>query len=1320
MGETLNLQFYRRENGSFEIRVKESWSGHSVRGDFAPLYNAKQLRTLLKKLNTQEVGEHELIEIGHRLFLALCGTPAISSAPALPLPPVISGTTGNQGLTPGTKADGSAEHSVQAMLRSVIQRTLRRRGTVALTLIFSEGCEEFIGYPWELLHNGEHFLLVSGIFTLTRALLLPDLPAQAELPVYPPLRLLYIGASPIDLPPLELETSFESLWRGLLPLIEERQLEVDRLEPPTYDELVRYLNSNGGAGSFNDRDNTLPCYAVHFDGHGAFGRLCSADDCDELNDIDARVCRACKRSLGKAPAQTFLCFCDKEGRNHYISTESLRELFVSTDVRLAVFCACGTAHYVEDRQRQERRAAVDASLAMALVRAQVPAVVAMPFSIQDNLSPTFMYHFYDAIAAGRTLEEALERSRQAMLPIKVPAWFVPVLYRHVVEGQIGPVPLLASENEPQTPEHPLAHMRATSTFVGREREIQELSAFLEGAVRGDGRRSRPVTHHLALTGQTGIGKSELAFEVARRNAGKFPGGIIGISLQTGKTLGDAFIEMMHSLHVHSKSMNTVDVSQCERAVLNAYRGLANRDLACLLLLDGFEEIEQSPEIGQWYRFLCALPEHVIVLLTSRSNPSSIATLEGATCRWYEYAVGKMESEDILKLFTALAASSGLDERIHLIEPHQQGILREIATLLDGYPLGAQLIFGAARTIHGRIFTPEAATRSLEEVREELREAPPEGMSEQLEIAYHRLSPAAQQLLPYLSAFKLPFSHQQIETLFSPEISEKARAFKRLELEPNLQRLPEVDATAMRMSVVDIPPELAKNRRTARDELVRSSFIQFDGRVYTIHTQVRHFALAHLEKEERNKVHRAVAAYYSSQPQPSPDEWFAAFEHLEDAGEAQDLHMAVHLLVRASRALRSRGHAAALRTMLRRAESYTLSFGDAAGEARVQFCLGVILGQLGKYAEALGCLTRSLNLHRQLHERDEEAWTLHELAVLFREEGQYGQASQHAQDALRLFREVGDVRGEASTQVVLGDVSRGHGYYFDALGHFERALSTFRSLQNDEGYATALRGRGTVHEALGKYAEALADHEESLRLFSSLGERIEQAWVMANQAAVYLALARFDRAKTLCAEALAIFRGHGDRRGEGWALRLLGNVTHKQGSNGDARAYYSQSLAIFNDLGDRVDSARVMNLQGAVALAEGEYLDAKELYEQARTLAEAQEARQVVGRALRGMGDVASALRHFADAERYYAEADIIAQMLDVPAERFEVLYRRGHLYAAQEHYQQALETWVQALSQDHRIDHPERQEHEASIATFVSEHHLEENYAALRSQYGLS
>ncbi|MGH2494338.1 MAG: tetratricopeptide repeat protein [Ktedonobacteraceae bacterium] len=1297
MGETLNLQFGSREDGSFELQVKESWSGHSVKGDFIPPYSSRQLASLLRKLNALESDDQELREIGRRLFQALCGA-----------------TTSD--ISPRT----SVEHSVQAMLRGVIQRTLRRRGTVALTLSFAAGCDEFVAYPWELLHNGEHFLLASGIFTLTRALLRPDLPSQCELPVYPPLRVLYIGSSPSNCIPLETEQSFESLQRGLSSLIEEGQLELNRLEPPTFDELVRYLNFAGGASAFEDQETTLPCYVIHFDGHGAFGRLCPAEDCDEMNDADARKCAGCQTPLGKVKPQTYLCFCDDEGRNRYIGTASLRELFVSTDVRLAVFSACETARLEENGHHKHRRAAVDATLATALVMAQVPAVVAMPFSLQDDLSPIFTYHFYDAVAHGRTLEEALARARQAMLPIKQYSWFVPVLYRHVVEGEEGPVPLLAGRDEAQEPDRPLSHLSATSTFVGREREIEELSSWLEETVRGTSKRMKPRIHHLALTGPAGIGKSELAFEMARRNVEKFPGGIIGLSLQGGKALGEALLEIAHSLHIHQKAMNTVDVAHCERTVLNAFRGLANRDLTCLLLLDGFEEVQQNAEVGNWYRFLCALPEQVIVMLTSRSNPSTIAALEGAACRWYEYPVGKMASADILKLFAELAAGSGLDERIHLSEPNQQAILQEICTLLDGYPLGAQLIFGTARPIHGKVYAPEAATRSLEEVRDELREALPEGMWALLDIAYRRLSPPAQLLLPYLAAFKLPFSHQQIVMLVAPESPASARAFGRMEHEHYLQANQQEATDAGLVAAFDIPTELARSWRAARDELVQTSFLQFDGRVYTIHAQVRHFALSHLSQEERRRVHRVVAAYYSSLPQPSPEEWFAAFEHLEDAGEAQDLHKAIHLIVRAANALHARGYASSLRVILRRAEAHALSLGDLSGEGQVQYCLGAILRQLGKYAEALGCLTRSLTLHRQQRERDEEAWALFELAMLFREQGQYAQAEQHAQMAIRLFREVNDPRGIAWMQTVQGEVSRGHGYYYDALGHFELALAAFRSLPNEEGYPWTLRDRGTVYEALGNYAEATVDYEESLHLFNSLGSRFGQAWVLTDQSAIALDYADFQRAVAACNEALTIFREQGAKRGEAWTLHRLAEIARKQHCYSDARAYCDSSLALFNDLGDRVDAARIINALGAISLAEAEYAEAKEYFEHARAIAHEQESRQIEGRALRGLGDVARLMRQFGEAERYYGEADAIARRLDTPVDRCAVLHRQGQLHEMQGHDKEALTAWVEALFQDRRQGHPERLEHELRVARFVEEHHLEDMFAELRQQYGLN
>src|SRR5205085_10839808 len=137
-------------------------------------------------------------EIGHRLFLALY-TPK----------------------TARTTHDEHSSSSIQAILRTSIQRILRGHGTIALTLSFAPGCEELIRYPWELLYNGEHFLLASGVFTLTRTLLNPDTSTESELPVSPPIRLLYIGASPIDRPHLETERSFEALKRGLARLIED-------------------------------------------------------------------------------------------------------------------------------------------------------------------------------------------------------------------------------------------------------------------------------------------------------------------------------------------------------------------------------------------------------------------------------------------------------------------------------------------------------------------------------------------------------------------------------------------------------------------------------------------------------------------------------------------------------------------------------------------------------------------------------------------------------------------------------------------------------------------------------------------------------------------------------------------------------------------------------------------------------------------------------------------------------------------------------------------------------------------------------------------
>src|SRR5919108_5819551 len=116
MGETLNLLFRSRDDGTYELQVKENWSGRTVTGSFVPPFESSQLTKLHKKLNNLDSSLNDLRGIGQRLFLALCGSES-----------------------PGTSRRELSEQSVQSMLRSVIQRTLRRRGTVALTFGFTPG-----------------------------------------------------------------------------------------------------------------------------------------------------------------------------------------------------------------------------------------------------------------------------------------------------------------------------------------------------------------------------------------------------------------------------------------------------------------------------------------------------------------------------------------------------------------------------------------------------------------------------------------------------------------------------------------------------------------------------------------------------------------------------------------------------------------------------------------------------------------------------------------------------------------------------------------------------------------------------------------------------------------------------------------------------------------------------------------------------------------------------------------------------------------------------------------------------------------------------
>ncbi|MHC2842897.1 CHAT domain-containing protein [Bradyrhizobium diazoefficiens] len=149
----------------------------------------------------------------------------------------------------------------------------------------------------------------------------------------------------------------------------------------------------------------------HFSGHGEFIREMTSQE-----------------------GQGALLFADAAGEAFPVSSTKLAELLKSKGVRLAVLGACEGG----------RRDGINmwSGVAAALLRVGIPAVVAMQYSIDDNLAAAFMTAFYQSLVAGSLIDEAVAIGRAA---IRIKAadskpeirdWGVPVLYLRSPGGAV--------------------------------------------------------------------------------------------------------------------------------------------------------------------------------------------------------------------------------------------------------------------------------------------------------------------------------------------------------------------------------------------------------------------------------------------------------------------------------------------------------------------------------------------------------------------------------------------------------------------------------------------------------------------------------------------------------------------------------------------------------------------------------------------------------------------------------------------------------------------------------------------------------------------
>jgi hypothetical protein len=135
-------------------------------------------------------------------------------------------------------------------------------------------------------------------------------------------------------------------------------------------------------------------------------------------------------SLGEQGLAGVLHLENGQGGVEFVSAAQLGILLNRSGIRLVVLNTCEKTRLAIDPLR---------SIASSLIRAQVPAVIAMQFSISERAARAFAVEFYKALSEGFPLDACATEGRKAVMNAVGLAhadWGIPVVYTRAPNGKL--------------------------------------------------------------------------------------------------------------------------------------------------------------------------------------------------------------------------------------------------------------------------------------------------------------------------------------------------------------------------------------------------------------------------------------------------------------------------------------------------------------------------------------------------------------------------------------------------------------------------------------------------------------------------------------------------------------------------------------------------------------------------------------------------------------------------------------------------------------------------------------------------------------------
>ena len=1018
--------------------------------------------------------------------------------------------------------------------------------------------------PWELLavDSGPLFARRRNPVSLYRRVRLETTPAIEAFAQ--PQRVLLITALPEEAGFIDPRSIARGMLDALDPLIQQGQVTVDFLRPPTLAALDAALTRAYEAGR--------PYHIVHFDGHGVYqkhsglGQLAFERDDFSLDLVDAN---------------------------------RLGLLLQECGVPLMVLNACQSA--------QGDQSNPFSSVATRLLEAGGGGVLSMSHSVLVVTASRFVAAFYAALVEGRTIARAADAARRGLVQdsrrfeferlgrmqaVELHDWFLPVLYQQ--QGDRAP---FTSENlsgfpkpdrsEPQGPAalpDPPQH-----GFVGRARELLALErAFHDHGI-------------VVLHGFGGLGKTALAAEAGRwfTRTGRFPGGAAFVSFEGGGSLLQLCSWVGQALSGDPDFMIHGEGDPVTRIAALL------REQPALIILDNFESVlgreplmpaEELRAVLDAALAWAAAPGSAVLITTRDTTFDDPRFAPSRRCA--HLALQGLALSDALDLAAAVL-------RDHSI-PRERAPREELLALLDrlgGHPLSLALVL------------PRLQEHTLAELTARFEELLPgftagaakernESLALSLEFSLRRLSEAARAELPKLALFQGGCMEYDLLAIteIDPALWQTARAELEAAALVTVEHLPGIQPPFLRFHPTLLPylashspnadePLTAHSERlTAHDELLTTRYWQ------------RYYALAnYLYKTDTQHPHEARAI---------------ALRELPNLRRALDLALAAGALDAAvvfaaciAQFLDAFGRWREREGMMTKVESYGLRVASSEGLTKAEFLLatrrGEALLQQGRAREAEAVFRELLGQLEAGAAYDAE----HDRGLAFRNiglavaaQGKPGEAIGWHERAASVFAEISkseNLKISESAKKMLAVVQTDVANNLAEVGQFDRAekqyqiaVQTAQQSGNQRQVGVALAQVGNLALMRGALGEARERYMAALETFRALGEPQSEAVIWHQLGMVAEEAKAWDEAERCYREAVRIFEQIRDLPKLAGSFNQLAMVAEGAGRLADAERWYLRAIALGEELHYNAELGKWLSNLADLYLAQGRLAEAE--------------------------------------------------------------------------------------------------------------------------------